>query len=113
LPFIGQDDVAGLAGLAVPHRQDASIRIEIGRAQGRELGISASCEQPAAHKVAKSRLAGIHKADPFRFGQIAPVLKATLNHAWKAGDVASDDAWRRVKPLKGPAFSWAQSWIRF
>jgi integrase len=29
------------------------------------------------------------------------VLKAALNHAWKAGHVASDDAWRRVKPFKG------------
>ena len=28
------------------------------------------------------------------------MLKATLNHAWKAGHVASDDAWRRVKPFK-------------
>jgi hypothetical protein len=29
------------------------------------------------------------------------VLKAALNHAWKAGHVASDDAWRQVKPFKG------------
>jgi integrase len=33
--------------------------------------------------------------------RILTVLKATLNHAWKAGHVASDDAWRRVKPFKG------------
>lgn len=33
--------------------------------------------------------------------RILTVLKATLNHAWKAGQVASDDAWRRVKPFKG------------
>jgi integrase len=29
--------------------------------------------------------------------RILTVLKAALNHAWKAGRVASDDAWRRVK----------------
>jgi integrase len=33
--------------------------------------------------------------------RILTVLKAVLNHAWKAGHVASDDAWRRVKPFKG------------
>ena len=32
--------------------------------------------------------------------RILTVLKAGLNHAWKAGRVASDDAWRRVKPFK-------------
>jgi integrase len=32
--------------------------------------------------------------------RILTVLKAALNHAWKAGHVTSDDAWRRVKPFK-------------
>ena len=32
--------------------------------------------------------------------RILTVLKAALNHAWKAGHIASDDAWRRVKPFK-------------
>jgi integrase len=32
--------------------------------------------------------------------RILTVLKAALNHAWKAGHVASDDAWRRVKQFK-------------
>ncbi len=32
--------------------------------------------------------------------RILTVLKAALNHAWKAGQVASDDAWRRTKPFK-------------
>jgi len=27
------------------------------------------------------------------------LLKAALNHAWREGKVASDDAWRRVKPF--------------
>src|SRR5215204_907815 len=33
--------------------------------------------------------------------RILTVLKAALNHVWKAGHVTSDDAWRRVKPFKG------------
>jgi len=32
--------------------------------------------------------------------RILTVLKAALNHAWKCGHVASDDAWRRVKPFR-------------
>jgi integrase len=32
--------------------------------------------------------------------RILTVAKAALNHAWKAGHVASDDAWRRVRPFK-------------
>jgi integrase len=32
--------------------------------------------------------------------RILTVLKAALNHAWKAGHVASDDAWRRVRPFR-------------
>jgi hypothetical protein len=28
------------------------------------------------------------------------VPKAALNHAWKYGHVANDDAWRRVKPFR-------------
>jgi integrase len=32
--------------------------------------------------------------------RILTVLKAALNHAWTAGNVPSDDAWRRVKPFK-------------
>jgi integrase len=32
--------------------------------------------------------------------RVMTVLKAALNHAWKAGHVASDDPWRRVRPFK-------------
>ena len=32
--------------------------------------------------------------------RILTVLKSALNHAWKSGQVASDDAWRRVKPFR-------------
>jgi integrase len=29
------------------------------------------------------------------------ILKAALNHAWRHGDIASDEAWRRVQPFEG------------
>jgi integrase len=32
--------------------------------------------------------------------RILTVAKAALNHAWKAGHAASDDAWRRIKPFR-------------
>jgi integrase len=32
--------------------------------------------------------------------RVLTYLKAALNHAWRAGLVPSDDAWRRVKPFK-------------
>lgn len=32
--------------------------------------------------------------------RILTYLKAALNHAWREGMVASDDAWRRVKPFR-------------
>lgn len=32
--------------------------------------------------------------------RVLTILKATLNFAWGEGRVASDDAWRRVKPFK-------------
>jgi integrase len=33
--------------------------------------------------------------------RILTVLKAALNHAWKSSHVATDDAWRRVRPFRG------------
>jgi integrase len=32
--------------------------------------------------------------------RVMTVLKAALNHAWKAGHVGSDDTWRRVRPFR-------------
>lgn len=67
-------------------------------------------EQPALARTAPGRKPNHRKVDhnPDSVRQrratanrILTVLKATLNHAWKAGHVASDDTWRRVKPFKG------------
>ncbi len=32
--------------------------------------------------------------------RILTILKAALNHAWQDGHIASDEAWRKVKPFK-------------
>src|SRR6185369_18022721 len=52
------------------------------------------------HRKADKSADGIRKRRATA-NRILTVLKAALNHAWKAGHVASDDAWRRVKPFKG------------
>jgi integrase len=51
------------------------------------------------HREADSSAEGIRKRRATA-NRILTVLKAALNHAWKAGHVASDDAWRRVRPFK-------------
>jgi integrase len=51
------------------------------------------------HRKADKSADGIRKRRATA-NRVMTVLKAALNHAWKGGDVASDDAWRRVKPFK-------------
>jgi integrase len=51
------------------------------------------------HREADRSADGIRKRRATA-NRILTVLKAALNHAWKAGHVASDDAWRRVRPFK-------------
>ncbi len=67
-------------------------------------------EKPALARSKPGRKPNHRKADKSADGvrkrratanRILTVLKAAFNHAWKAGDVTSDMAWRRVKPFKG------------
>jgi integrase len=67
-------------------------------------------EKPALVRSKPGRKQNHRKADRTTNGirkrratanRILTVLKASLNHAWKAGQVVSDDAWRRVRPFKG------------
>ena len=51
------------------------------------------------HRKADKSADGIRKRRATA-NRVMTVLKAALNHAWNAGHVASDDAWRRVKPFK-------------
>jgi integrase len=66
-------------------------------------------EMPALARSKAGRKPNYRKADKSADGvrrrratanRILTVLKAALNHAWKAGHVYSDEAWRRVKPFK-------------
>jgi integrase len=66
-------------------------------------------EKPALARNKQGSKPNYRKADKTANGirkrratanRILTVLKAALNHAWKAGNVASDDAWRRVKRFK-------------
>ena len=66
-------------------------------------------EKPALSRGKSGRKPNLRKADKSSDGirrrratanRVMTVLKAALNHAWKAGHVASDDAWRRVRPFK-------------
>ena len=65
--------------------------------------------KPALTRSKPGRKANHRKADKSADGvrkrratanRILTVLKAALNHAWKSSHVASDDAWRRVKPFR-------------
>lgn len=56
---------------------------------------------------AKANLAAFDRKNPEAVrrrrataNRVLTYLKAALNHAWRAGVVPSDDAWRRVKPFK-------------
>jgi len=51
------------------------------------------------HRKADKSADGVRKRRATA-NRIFTVLKAALNHAWKAGHIASDDAWRRVRPFK-------------
>jgi integrase len=67
-------------------------------AEKRALARSKPGGKPNHRKLDKST-DGIRKRRATA-NRILTVLKAALNHAWKAGHVANDDAWRRVKPFK-------------
>jgi integrase len=51
------------------------------------------------HRKADKSADGVRKRRATA-NRILTVLKAALNHAWKAGHATSDDAWRRVKPFR-------------
>ena len=66
-------------------------------------------EKPALARSKPGRKPNHRKADRSANGirkrratanRVLSVLKAALNHAWKAGHFPSDNAWRRVSPFK-------------
>ncbi len=66
-------------------------------------------EKPALARTKPGKQPNYRKADKTADGirkrrstanRILTVLKAALNHAWKASHAPTDDAWRRTKPFK-------------
>jgi integrase len=66
-------------------------------------------EQAARLRTQRGRKQNYRKVDKSPDGirrrratanRVLTVLKAALNHAWNAGHIGTDDAWRRVKPFK-------------
>jgi integrase len=51
------------------------------------------------HRKADKSTDGVRKRRATA-NRILTVLKSALNHAWRAGLITSDDAWRRVKPFR-------------
>ena len=51
------------------------------------------------HRKADKSADGVRKRRATA-NRILTVLKSALNYGWKSGHVASDDAWRRVKPFR-------------
>jgi integrase len=91
LPALGSSQVAKLAATRIEDWHH-------GLAEKPALARSKPGRQPNHRKADKSA-EGVRKRRATA-NRILTVLKAALNHAWKAGQVASDDAWRRVKPFK-------------
>ena len=69
-----------------------------GIAEKPPLARSKAGKKPNYRKADKS-LEGIRRRRATA-NRVMTVLKAALNHAWKAGHVGSDDTWRRVCPFK-------------
>ena len=91
LPALGTTPVAKLTARKIAdwHHGLAEKRARVRTKPGRRQNYRKADTGPDA--VRKRRATA---------NRILTVLKAALNHAWKAGHVASDDAWRRVKPFK-------------
>ena len=125
-PFTVSDAIADYrkalerrGGKSVYHTRravEAHIRSPLGGIAGRQAHGKAIedwhhglTEKPALARSKPGHKPNLRRADKTTDGvrkrratanRILTVLKAALNHAWKAAHVASDDAWRRVKPFK-------------
>jgi integrase len=91
LPALGHMQVAKLTAKKIEDWHQ-------GLAEKPALARSKPGRKPNHRKVDKSA-DGVRKRRATA-NRILTVLKAALNHAWKAGHVASDHAWRRVKPFR-------------
>lgn len=92
LPRFGRELVADLSPRDISkwHEKLATTPARARSARGAK----AQCHQ--AQDLKDPNVARARKASANR---ILTVFRAALNHAWRAGHVASDNAWRRVKPF--------------
>jgi integrase len=91
VPALGSVQVSKLTGKRIEDWHH-------GLAEKAPLARSKPGRKPNFRKVDKSA-DGLRKRRATA-NRILTVLKAALNHAWKSGHVANDDAWRRVKPFR-------------
>ena len=91
LPALGSITIAKLTAKKIEdwHHNLAESPARIRTKQGRQQG----------HRKIDRSSEGIRKRRATA-NRILTVLKAALNHSWKAGHVASDDPWRRVRPYR-------------
>lgn len=92
-PALGETEIARLT----PQRIETWLH---------DLADSAPLVRPKLVTGARKKRAKPATADGRRqrratANRVLTVLKAALNRAWQAGKIASDTAWRRVKPFRG------------
>jgi len=93
LPALGDKQVKALTSLAIKKWHHALA------AAPARLRSAATDTKPKGRKLHASDTDG-RRARRATANRILTVLKATLNHAFREGRVASDDAWRKVSPFK-------------
>jgi hypothetical protein len=91
LPRLGDDDVSSLsaAQLRKWHADIAAAAPRLRTKPGGQQKVRDTAGDPEAQRRRRATA-----------NRILTVLKAALNHAWREGKVASDDAWRRVAPFR-------------
>jgi integrase len=91
LPRLGNDNVLSLtpARLRKWHADIAAAPPRLRTKPGNTQKVRNTASDPEAPRRRRATA-----------NRILTVLKAALNHAWREGKVASDDAWRRVAPFR-------------
>jgi integrase len=91
LPQLGADDVLSLTPVRLRgwHMDIAAAPPRLRTKPGKKQNVRDNASDPEAPRRRRATA-----------NRILTVLKAALNHAWREGKVASDDAWRRVAPFR-------------
>ncbi len=91
LPKLGDHEVLSLtpAGLRQWHMDITTAPPRLRTRHGKEQNVRETGDDPEAPRRRRATA-----------NRILTVLKASLNHAWREGKIASDGAWRRVTPFR-------------